>query len=82
MSAETVVPGETFEYSPKPLSVYEGAVWIKAPVTVADGVGAGATRLALVIRYQACNSSACLKPESITLFVPFLVESRPAEDVQ
>jgi len=49
-----------FAFADKPLGVYEGAVTFE--VTLTKGEKAEAAAPKLVVRYQACNSEACLLP--------------------
>lgn len=55
-----------FAFSPdKPLDVYSGTVTLRLKLTAADTAALGATTVPMVLRYQACNDSACLPPVKI-----------------
>jgi len=60
----------TFAFSPEPLSVYAGEVWIKASVTVSPKAETGAATLKFKLRVQACDDQTCLAPETLVLPVP------------
>src|SRR5690348_15834519 len=55
-----------FAFSPdKPLDVYSGSVTLRLKLTAQDSAAIGATTIPMVLRYQACNNSACLPPVKI-----------------
>ena len=43
------------------------------PVSVAAGTAAGKRTLSVEARYQVCNATICLPPETITLKVPVTI---------
>ena len=49
------------------VSVYEGLVVIRAPVTVPATVAGGDETLSVTVRYQPCNDANCLRPEKVEL---------------
>jgi len=51
-----------FSFSDKAISVYEGTVIVRVPVTVARTAKPGVLRLAGTARYQACDDKNCLMP--------------------
>ena len=51
-------------FSDGPLSVYEGVVWIRATVALAEDAGPGPARLGLTVTTQACDDKTCLAPET------------------
>ncbi|MFH1741963.1 MAG: DUF255 domain-containing protein [bacterium] len=61
-----------FDFSPDPMSVYEGTIWIKAPVTIAENAQNGPIELKLKIHTQACDNKACQAPTIHT--IPIRVE--------
>jgi uncharacterized protein YyaL (SSP411 family)/cytochrome c biogenesis protein CcdA len=54
-------------FSPEPLSVYEGMVLFDVPVTLSEAAAPGKHDLKLAVNVQACDDSACLAPEELTL---------------
>jgi thiol:disulfide interchange protein DsbD len=55
-----------FAFSPdKPLDVYSGSVTLRVKLTAQDSAAIGATTIPMILRYQACNNSACLPPVKI-----------------
>jgi DsbC/DsbD-like thiol-disulfide interchange protein len=56
-----------FTFSDKPLNVYAGTVTLKLKLTAAATVPLGEMTIPITLRYQACNSSACLPPVKIPL---------------
>ncbi|MCB1019433.1 MAG: hypothetical protein KDC27_05870 [Acidobacteria bacterium] len=63
--AETV----TYDFSPKPLSVYSGEIEIVTVLRAPAGAKPGET-LSGQLHYQACNDKACLAPTSVEISVP------------
>lgn len=56
-----------FKFSPKKLSVYEGAVAIRMKIEVSPNASLGPSRLPLTLHYQACNEELCLPPVKVRL---------------
>ncbi|MFY9689829.1 MAG: protein-disulfide reductase DsbD domain-containing protein [Candidatus Acidiferrales bacterium] len=56
-----------FTFSDKPLNVYAGKVTLRLKVSATDKAPIGDTTIPITLRYQACNSSACLPPVKIPL---------------
>jgi len=54
-----------FNFSDKPLSVYEGQVKIILRIEPAEGVCGSSLELEGKIRYQACDQEACLRPQTV-----------------
>jgi len=52
-----------FSFRDKPLSVFEGTVKVKVPVTVARGFKGSQVVIEGVVGYQACDDNSCLAPE-------------------
>lgn len=64
-----------FAFSPdKPLDVYSGSVTLRLKLMAEDTAAIGATTVPMILRYQACNNSACLPPVK----VPVTAELRVA----
>ncbi|MGO8705125.1 MAG: protein-disulfide reductase DsbD domain-containing protein, partial [Candidatus Brocadiia bacterium] len=53
-------------FSAQPLSVYEGAVTIRAQIAVAWNAGRRKTEIALRARVQPCSEDACLAPQTLS----------------
>ncbi len=71
-----------FEFSEKKLSVYEGRALIRLKMQAANDAPLGKTKVSMILRYQACNDSACLPPAKLPVEVefeiaPLGVKSRP-----
>jgi thiol:disulfide interchange protein DsbD len=54
-----------FEFSEKPLSVYENEVQVRVPLEVRHRGNAGPQKISGKVRYQACNDKSCLIPTSV-----------------
>lgn len=55
-----------FPFSPdKPLNVYSGKVTLRMRLSAEASAPIGAATLPVTLRYQACNSSACLPPVKV-----------------
>jgi hypothetical protein len=52
---------------------HEGSARFVLPVAVAPSAAAGKTSMSVSARYQACNASICLPPETVTLRVPVTI---------
>ena len=67
--ADTIYPNgrnEKFPFSPdKPLNVYSGSVTLKLKLSADATAPMGAVTIPMTLRYQACNTSACLPPVKI-----------------
>ncbi len=58
-----------FTFSDKPLNVYAGKVTLKLKLSANDKAPMGDVTIPITLRYQACNSSACLPPVKIPVEV-------------
>jgi thioredoxin:protein disulfide reductase len=59
---------EKFPFSPdKPLNVYTETATIRLKVTASDKAALGKSSIPVTLRFQACNTSACLPPVKIPL---------------
>ncbi|MGB9893991.1 MAG: protein-disulfide reductase DsbD N-terminal domain-containing protein [Candidatus Saccharicenans sp.] len=54
-----------FNFSDKPLSVYEGQFKIKIKIELAEDICGDSLELEGKFHYQACDQQACLKPEAV-----------------
>lgn len=62
-----------FEFSKKPLSVYEDSTKIVVVLKVASTLRAGDYSVPTSIRVQACNDAVCLPPSNIQTTIPLKV---------
>lgn len=60
------------------LNVYTGQVVVKLPVTIKPDAAAGPAKIAGVVRYQACNDTACFPPQRAPFEVTITVEGGKA----
>ncbi len=69
----TYPPGvhRKFKFSAEKLSVYEGSATLRMRLQVPANAPLGARRLALTLRYQACNEEACLPPVRLPIVAEF-----------
>jgi len=63
-----------FSFSDKSISVYDGAVAVKVPVSVASSVKAGTHKLSGTVRYQACDEKSCYAPVNVKFSVALKVK--------
>ena len=63
-----------FEFSEKPLAVYEGRASIRLPLRAEASAAKGAHTLRAKVRVQPCNDQACLPPRTIDASIPVVVE--------
>jgi hypothetical protein len=62
-----------FEFSDKPLSVYEGRAVIRLPLRADKTASKGRHTLSANIRVQPCNDQTCLPPRDINAAIPVVV---------
>jgi thiol:disulfide interchange protein DsbD len=62
-----------FQFSPKPLSVFEGKVKLLVPLRVLASAPAGHQDLKGKLTIQACNEEACLRPQTVDVTIPLEV---------
>ena len=61
---------EKFPFSPdKPLNVYTEGATIRLKIAAGDKAALGKASIPVTLRFQACNTSACLPPVKIPLTV-------------
>ncbi|RLB42345.1 MAG: cytochrome C biogenesis protein [Deltaproteobacteria bacterium] len=65
-----------FDYSDKPVEVYEGQVIIKATLHIGPDAGLGQHKIQGVLSYQACAQDSCLPPHRVPINVKFDVVDR------
>lgn len=61
---------QKFEFSQKPMSVYEGDIKTSAKVKAGTEAQAGTQHIVGKLRYQACNDRMCLPPRTLEVKVP------------
>jgi hypothetical protein len=64
---------QKFEFSPKPLSVYEGRATFKITARALPSLAAGAQTLHGKLTVQACNNQVCLRPQTVDVAIPIEV---------
>ena len=62
-----------FEFSDKPLTVYEGRAVIRMPLRADKTAAKGRHTLNANIRVQPCNNQVCLPPRTIAAAIPIVV---------
>lgn len=65
---------QTFNYAPKGLTVYEGAVQITVPVQVSKDTKPGQYPIKGQFRWQPCDANVCYPPEKADLTVTVQVK--------
>ena len=65
---------QKFEFSQKPLSVFEGKAVLKFTTRAVPTITPGNQTLKAKLTVQACNNQLCLRPQTIDLSIPFQVE--------
>src|SRR5262245_60599298 len=64
---------QKFNFSPKPLSVYEGQVVLKFTARAAS-IAPGSHTVKGKLTIQACNHEACLRPQTVDVNIPIAVQ--------
>lgn len=65
---------EKFSFSPnKDLDVYTGSVMVRLKLAAGASAPLGAAAVPMMLRYQACNDTACLPPVRVPVSVRFEV---------
>jgi hypothetical protein len=67
---------QKFEFSPKPLSVFEGKVTFKLTARALPTLSAGGHVLKGRLTVQACNNQVCLRPQTVDVAIPVEVVSK------
>ena len=66
----------SFDFSPDDkLSVYGGDVWINLLIIAKQNIPDGEIDLPLALRWQACNNSFCLAPETLDLSFKITIDN-------
>lgn len=65
---------QKFEFSEKPLSVFEGKAVLKLTARALPSLATGAQTLKGKLTVQACNNQQCLRPQTIDVSIPLQVE--------
>ena len=58
---------QKFEFSETPLDVYDGTITIRMKLQVDGNAPLGPAKLPMILRYQACNDRACLRPVKLPI---------------
>jgi hypothetical protein len=66
---------QKFQFSPKPISVYEGDVKATARIKIPASVPSGTTQITGKLRYQACSERACLPPRTLDVKIPIEIRN-------
>ncbi|MEJ7606579.1 MAG: protein-disulfide reductase DsbD domain-containing protein [Bryobacteraceae bacterium] len=66
---------EKFEFSQKPVSVFQGGFKTQAKIKILPQTPAGSTFLNGKLRYQACNDRMCLPPRTLDVKVPLEIRN-------
>jgi len=64
-----------FDFSEKPLSVYEKEVVINAALKIPQALIAGTYKVVFTLEYQACNNMTCMPPNSVMDTLTIVVAS-------
>lgn len=64
---------QKFEFSAKPLSVYEGKAVFKMTARALATAAAGSQTLKGKLTVQACNNQLCLRPQTVDVAIPIEV---------
>ena len=73
---ETIYPEghlKKFSFSDKPLNVYDGSITLRTRLEAGADVPLGDDTFRFVLRYQACNDTACLPPVKVPVSVTLKV---------
>ena len=65
---------QKFEFSQKPLSVFEGKAVLKLSVRALPTLAAGSHTLSGKLTVQACNNQQCLRPQTIDVSITLQVD--------
>jgi thiol:disulfide interchange protein DsbD len=70
-----------FSFSDKPVSVYEGEVFISASLIIPGSVEPGNYPVEIILNYQACNDATCMPPSAISDTINVEIVSDASEAV-
>lgn len=65
---------QKFEFSQKPLSVFEGKTTLKLTARALQSLSPGAQNLKGKLTVQACNNQQCLRPQTVDVSIALQVE--------
>ena len=65
---------QKFEFSSKPLSVFEGKSVLRFTARALPSLAPGAQTLKGKLTVQACNNQQCLRPQTVDVSIPLQVE--------
>jgi hypothetical protein len=65
---------QKFEFSAKPMSVFEGKAVLKLTARARASLATGSQTLKGKLTVQACNNQQCLRPQTIDVSIPLQVE--------
>src|SRR5262249_48332840 len=65
---------QKFEFSQKPLSVFEGKATLRFTARALSSLAAGEHALKAKLTVQACNNQQCLRPQTIDVSIALQVE--------
>jgi len=65
---------EKFEFSKKPLSVFDGKSVLRVTARALPSLAPGSQTLKGKLTVQACNNQQCLRPQTIDVNIPLQVE--------
>jgi len=68
-----------FEFSEKPLSVYEGKVEISGALKIPASLKEGKYNVLVKLEYQACNNKTCMPPNDAVDTLALLIQGSPVE---
>lgn len=71
-----------FDFSEKPVSVYEKDFLIEAKIKIPETTVPGLYKLNVALNYQACNNSTCLPPNVVNQTIPFEIKAPDAKEEQ
>ncbi|MCK6606565.1 MAG: thioredoxin fold domain-containing protein [Ignavibacteriaceae bacterium] len=71
-----------FEFSDKPVSVFEGTIYISGLIKVAETVAPGTYQTDVTVEYQACNDQSCMPPKRVTEKVTINVAAKDGKPVE
>jgi thioredoxin:protein disulfide reductase len=65
---------QKFEFSAKPLSVFEGKTTLKLTARALPSLSPGTQTLKGKLTVQACNNQQCLRPQTVDVSIPLQIE--------
>ncbi len=71
-----------FAFSDKPVSVFEGGIFISGLIKVAETVAPGTYQADVTVEYQACNDESCMPPKRVTEKLTIKVTAKEGKPVE